>query len=124
MIRVILTLGASEELLGFEASGHAGCGAFGSDIICSAVSFLLRTVALTLGPTCEVKAETRGAFSLKVKPESISVKSVQGLPAKTGLVSLDNLKFTADFLCKGLNSIIEEKPGSVEFFINKDLKIF
>ncbi|HWR24084.1 MAG TPA: ribosomal-processing cysteine protease Prp [Feifaniaceae bacterium] len=34
--------------VGFEASGHAGCGEEGNDIVCSAVSALTQTVALGL----------------------------------------------------------------------------
>ncbi len=41
-------LSQSGALVGFEASGHAGYGDEGSDIVCSAVSALTQTIALGL----------------------------------------------------------------------------
>jgi uncharacterized protein YsxB (DUF464 family) len=53
-----------------SATGHAGFAAAGQDILCAAVSTLLRTVAMALGETPGVavtaEAPQKGDFALRV----------------------------------------------------------
>ncbi|MEL5721709.1 MAG: ribosomal-processing cysteine protease Prp [Treponemataceae bacterium] len=107
MVEVVLTLGSSDELLGLDASGHAGAGNFGSDLVCAAVSFLLRTVALYLGEACEVRAESRGSFSLVLSLEAL----------KSRQVSIEDLQFLARFVQVGLESLVAENAGNVKLIV-------
>lgn len=106
MITVVLTLGASDELVAIKASGHAGKGKLGSDPVCAAVSFLLRTIALYLDGACSVKAETRGAFSL-----SVNACDVVALQA--------DLQVLARFAQRGLSSLIAENPSNVKLTVEQ-----
>lgn len=90
-----------------EASGHASAGRFGSDPVCAAVSFLLRTVALYLGMACEAKAENRGHFFLVLSSEAL----------KNGYVSLETLRFLARFIQVGVESLVAENPKNVKLII-------
>ena len=68
MVKIVLTLGEADELCELTAAGHAEAGFFGSDPVCAAVSFLVRTVALYLDGACSVKAENRGSFPFRCIP--------------------------------------------------------
>lgn len=48
MVRVEVRRNATGEPVGFVASGHAGFGVKGSDIVCAAVSVLTQTAVLAL----------------------------------------------------------------------------
>lgn len=111
MIRIVLIVGSTDELIGIEARGHANCGTLGNDPVCAAVSFLLRTVALYLGDACTAQAESRGAFSLNVN------KGFVGKNQDDKTEKLLRLRFISSFIQTGINSLVKEYPDSVELSI-------
>lgn len=86
-----------------EATGHAGFAARGSDIVCAAVTILLRTAMDVLlgtdGVSVRADAGERGALSFAVERAAAS---------KT-----ERLVCTADFLERGLRSLQAEYPQFV-----------
>ncbi|MBE6344466.1 MAG: ribosomal-processing cysteine protease Prp [Spirochaetaceae bacterium] len=85
------------------AKGHSGYGSKGSDILCAAISVLLRTTAQVLiesfGEDVEYDASTCGSFSLAMK------KKLQ--------VGSDKLVYAADFLRSGFKSLQQEFPKHI-----------
>lgn len=91
-------------LIRCEASGHAGFAAHGTDIVCAAVSVLLRTALEVLEHTdgVQVQADTarRGAIRFQAK--------------QTGTVPVEErLICVADFLRTGLAALSAEYPENV-----------
>jgi uncharacterized protein YsxB (DUF464 family) len=91
-----------------RAAGHAGYGSRGSDIVCAAVTVLLRTAAETL--------ET--SEGLTVTPLEVA----EGLLAFTAefaggadVRTAERLKTAGDFLAAGLGSLAREFPDCVRF---------
>jgi hypothetical protein len=86
------------------AEGHAGYSIKGTDIVCAAVTILLRTIMLTLDRTTGIRLDAdtaergRLAFSVMVCDDSCT----------------DRLICAGDFLRCGLQSLTEEFPGNVE----------
>ena len=103
MISVRIERNKEGVLLGCKAEGHAGYAARGSDIVCSAVSVLLRTVLqvaeLTDGVSVKSDAGKRGFLDFINEPGSELEK---------------RLVYAGDFLETGLKSVAEEYPGYVE----------
>ena len=67
MIQVLLELDEKEHLLSVEASGHANSGIKGHDIVCAAVTILLRTTVQALGSVqADISAERCGSLSFRV----------------------------------------------------------
>lgn len=102
MISVSLALGDRGEFRSVSASGHAGVGLRGADIVCSAVSALLRTTMTALSgaiPDLVAESSGRGSLSFRV-PEG---KDPNG----------DLLVYAGMFLRTGLESIAEEYPDAV-----------
>ncbi len=86
----------------FESSGHAGMSENGKDIVCSAITILLKTAILTL-----LSAEEK-SDSLKLK---INTEDRGYLSAKVESFSEDDqdrLKYLLEFLILGLSSIKAE----------------
>ena len=73
MIR-IKALKRGAELVGFEATGHAGYAEYGSDIVCAAVSALMQTceIGLTdeLGLSPEIRRGRSGRYSLRLSGDT------------------------------------------------------
>ncbi len=102
MITVALELDAEGRLALCKASGHAECAPIGHDIVCAAVSILLRTTALVLeNVSIEIDTEQRGFFSLKILHYTMS---------QSGL-----LKYAADFLRMGFISLEKEYPHAITY---------
>jgi len=107
LISVAVTLGADENLVSVEASGHAGKEKRGSDIVCAAVTVLLRTTAGVLtgsgsGSSLAADVKTAGRGSLSVR-----------VTAFTG-ADIPLLRYAAAFLLEGLGSLAGEYPDAVE----------
>lgn len=111
MIHILLVSGNDGTLKSFSASGHAEAAERGFDIVCSAVTSLLRTAILSLqsiekqlgGLIISVQAEKRGNLNAEIKysaPDYISI-----------------LAYLFDFLVIGLKSIEDEYPNCVELKI-------
>ncbi|PIE97366.1 MAG: ribosomal-processing cysteine protease Prp [Treponema sp.] len=110
MISVMVEVGQSDELRYVRANGHANAGSKGNDIVCSAVSVLLRTVVLTLfdekaGLKTRLDVQNCGALEFEVEDYNLEC---------IGL-----LRYAAEFLQKGMESIQQEKPESIELVLNR-----
>ncbi len=64
MIQVTIFQDSQKQVCGIALSGHAECGEYGQDIVCSAVS------ALTLNMANSVEAFTEDPFSGEVEEET------------------------------------------------------
>lgn len=56
MIKITVIRNSAEKVMGLLIKGHSGTGAYGSDIVCAAVSALAQSVILSL--TEHVKSKT------------------------------------------------------------------
>lgn len=105
MISVTLSYGKNGVLKKCEANGHACFSKKGTDIVCSAVTILLRTAAELLSHTENVAFEadfaSRGnlAFRVEVKEESPELES--------------RLRCISDFIRVGIDSVSKEYPENV-----------
>ena len=97
MIQVLLELDEEEHLLSVEASGHANSGVKGHDIVCAAVTILLRTTVQALG---SVQADGRGSLSFRV--------------LKYDETQSEKLRYAAEFLWLGITSLQNEYPQAVQ----------
>lgn len=86
------------------ASGHAGFAKKGYDIVCSAITILLRTSIEVLENTESIKLKTDMAFRGNL---AFSVEAGTGPEIKA------RLKCTADFIRTGIKSLEEEYPSYV-----------
>lgn len=102
MISVLLVNGRS--LLRCEAEGHALFDKKGQDIVCAAATILLRTAAQTLsqrpGISFASEEPVFGRLAFEARADKDSAKT--------------ELKFAADFLQKGFESLAKEFPQNVQ----------
>ena len=108
----MMVLDGSGLLKSCDVKGHAGAGKRGYDIVCAAVSVLVRTAQATLagreGISAAFKAEKRGSFYLEVAAQnSEGEKFLAGVSA---------------FLAEGLRSVAGEYPENCELTIIKEQK--
>ncbi|MCR5402163.1 MAG: ribosomal-processing cysteine protease Prp [Treponema sp.] len=105
MISVLVERNKCGVLLGLKASGHAKYAEKGFDIVCSAVSILLKTTLMIVedleGIELEADTATRGQLGFKVC-NSVLAPEME-----------NELKFAGKFLEKGLGSISEEYPENL-----------
>lgn len=108
MTSVLVERDENGVLLSCKAEGHAGYAERGSDIVCSAVTVLIRTtlqvVSELAGVKLEFDASERGKLNFKVL----------GFPSDVE----EKLKVAGDFLAIGLGSIAKEYPDNLELVIN------
>jgi len=95
-------------LAGFTASGHAGAGAKGEDIVCAAVTVLLRTAARLLAGEPSLRAAggtpERGLMRLSLEPPPEGKREwVRGV---------------TDALLRGLADLEAEYPGRLKMRID------
>lgn len=104
MMTVNLTCNKDGNLVSCCGKGHAGYAPSGSDIVCAAVTVLLRTSAQVLlehyGASVEVNAPEPGSLEFQVRE---------------GIVDKSCLIYAADFLRAGLVSLQEEFPQHIAF---------
>lgn len=95
-------------LVSVEASGHAGFASQGSDIVCAAVTILLRTAVSVLSSKNDIQIQVnfpeRGFLAYTVTGYT---KSSEPL-----------LLFAAEFLQKGIESLVCEFPQAVHMQMN------
>ena len=112
MISVLLTRGKNGALVSCRAQGHARFAEKGSDIVCSAVTVLLRTTMQVLcgieGVIVRADASERGSLDFDVSAENAPAES------RTALV------YAGRFLEAGLASLVREYPRNVELKIQTD----
>ena len=107
MTVVTLSYGKNGVLKKCEANGHACFSKKGTDIVCSAVTILLRTSMQVLSHMENVslvaETATRGnlAFSVEAKDENLETEI--------------RLKYAADFIKNGIGSLAKDFPDNVSF---------
>lgn len=107
MTVVTLSCGKNGVLEKCEANGHAAFSKKGADIVCAALTVLLRTSMQVLSHTENVllTAETsvRGvlAFTAEAKDGNLEAE--------------DRLRYAADFIRDGVKSLEREFPENVKF---------
>jgi len=108
LIEIEAVLDENEILRSCKASGHAMAGKTGSDIVCAAVSVLMRTAACTLsdreGIRLRYEAPEPGLFFLEAD------YSAEGK---------DFLFAAGVFLIEGLASVAEEYPKNCKLTIRR-----
>ena len=104
MIEVLLVCCRDGAFKSCKASGHAEFAVKGKDIVCAAVTELLRTAVQVLEQTkgIAVKTETPSRGNLAFCVEDC------GGPEQT-----ERLKCTADFIRLGMKSLADEYPENV-----------
>lgn len=123
MIRVRLERAKTGEFVSCEAKGHAGFDVRGSDIVCSAVTVLLRTAAEVLSKTGGInvafEAEERGSmrFCLDGKDGVANASDFFVENPEISAVTRASLVCAADFLEYGISSVAREYPDNVELDI-------
>jgi uncharacterized protein YsxB (DUF464 family) len=108
LIEIEAVLDENEILRSCKVSGHAGAGKTGSDIVCAAVSVLMRTAACTLsdreGVIVRYEAPEPGLFFLE---------------AEYMAEGKDFLFASGVFLLEGLASVAEEYPDNCKLTIRR-----
>ena len=109
MIEIEAVLDETGTLRACKAGGHAGAGKKGTDIVCAAVSVLMRTAHRTLsdrkGITIMGEAPERGIFRLQ---------------ADYTAEGRDFLYAAGVFLTEGLKSVAEEFPDYCKFTVRTE----
>ncbi|MCI6799323.1 MAG: ribosomal-processing cysteine protease Prp [Spirochaetia bacterium] len=107
MTDITLVIEKNGRYLKCRASGHAGFAEYGKDIVCSAVTILMRTAIQVFSETSGIEFETdtslRGFLSF-----SAGVK-------KSDSVLQEKIFTIGNFLQKGFDSLSEEFPENVTF---------
>ncbi|HNY22741.1 MAG TPA: ribosomal-processing cysteine protease Prp [Treponemataceae bacterium] len=108
MISVDVSLGDRGNLVSASATGHAGKGKRGEDIVCAAVTVLLRTTLAVLSSNgVESSADTAGRGSLAFRVTALREGDIPFL------------RYAADFLLEGLGSLAREYPDAVELRVQR-----
>ena len=105
MTKVLLVCRADGGFVSCRASGHASFAKKGSDIVCAAVSVVLRTVMELLeqteGVVLRSDTSTRGLLDFRVASSDASAAG--------------RLKCAADFIRIAFSSLAREYPSNVAF---------
>ncbi len=112
MTDVTLFYGDGGRFTGLKASGHAGFAVRGNDIVCAAVTVLLRTAMQLLSESECVKltADTgkRGELSFSLNREGATPETESRIAC------------IRDFLKSGLESLVREYPQNVQLHESKE----
>ncbi|GMO34352.1 MAG: hypothetical protein Ta2F_10470 [Termitinemataceae bacterium] len=110
MIKIKACVDVDGMLKSCNVTGHANAACIGKDIVCAAVSVLVRSAELTLrgkeGIHLQVSAARRGEFFLEVSL------------AKENAENSFFLKAVGDFLLNGLASVAQEFPKNCSLIVN------
>ena len=103
MTEVVVRLGNDGCVEELKANGHAGFSGRGGDIVCSAVTVLIRTAMEVLSRTDGIELEStvaeRGRLAFRVRK------------GPAGSVELESrLRCVAEFLTSGIGSVSREFP--------------
>lgn len=107
MTKITLVRAKLGTVLQCKASGHSGFAKSGKDIVCSAITILMRTAIELLSETSEVEFKTdtslRGnlSFSARVK--------------KSDSILQERILTIGDYLERGFGSLCKEFPENVTF---------
>lgn len=107
MVRIEINIDSDKILKSCRAVGHAGYGTVGTDIVCAAVSILMRTAVSILSDKVEIKSEVpgKGNFYFEI--------------IDYGHNKTEFLRTTGIFLLEGIRSLVEEYPQNVNLTINE-----
>lgn len=109
MTSVLIERSKTGVLLSCTAEGHAGYAERGSDIVCGAITVLIRTTLQVLSGLHAVNLESdtsrRGFIGFKV---------LKGFPSEAE----EKLKYAGDFLQTGLETLAAEFPDNLKLVIN------
>ena len=109
MTSVLIERSKSGMLVSCRAKGHSGYAERGSDIVCSAITVLIRTTLQVLsglpGVKIKVNSSERGFIDFEI---------LKGFPSEME----EKLKYAGDFLQTGLESVAKEYPDNLELVIN------
>ncbi|MDR0447448.1 MAG: ribosomal-processing cysteine protease Prp [Treponema sp.] len=110
MITITVVLDGSGLIKTCDVRGHARAGKRGYDLVCAAVSVLVRTALSVLskkeGISIKGGAERRGEFSLETKVQNTAGR--------------DFLAAVGSFLIEGLKSVAEEFPQNCIMIITTE----
>lgn len=111
MTKVVFYLDDKGDISGFEASGHAGYGVSGSDIVCAAISALTQATAGGLSEVVKAPVQTRmdedtGYLSCMIE------KSASPDTLKNAQILLVTLKMA-------LTEISRDYPGTIRIIIRE-----
>ncbi len=109
MTSVLIERSKTGVLVGCTAEGHARYAERGSDIVCSAVTVLIRTTLQVLSGLPAVNLETDTS-----KRGFIRFRVLKGFPSEVE----EKLKYAGDFLQTGLESVAKEFPDNLKLVIN------
>lgn len=109
MTSVLIERSKTGVLIGCTAEGHAGYAERGSDIVCSAVTVLIRTTLQVLSGLPAVNLETDTS-----KRGFIRFRVLKGFSSEVE----EKLKYAGDFLQTGLESVAKEFPDNLKLVIN------
>lgn len=115
MISVVVERGIEGNLVSASASGHAGKGKRGTDIVCAAVTVLFRTTITVLSGNSATKAEN----SLKLDVRTTGRGHLAFRVTAFSENEMPLLRYAYDFLLAGLNSLSGEFPEAVEIKANQ-----
>ncbi len=102
-----MSYGSSFEFVSCIAKGHANYAKKGADIVCSAVSILLRTTVLSLDENVKLNE------NLKVNVECKERGNMKICVNEWDSISTPFLSFLFSFLEKGFKSLSSEYPSHV-----------
>jgi hypothetical protein len=109
VIEIEAVLKQDETLKTCKASGHSGAGKTGTDIVCAAVSVLLRTAIYTL-------SNQKGITVCSGAPE----KGQLWLEVNYDKEGKDFLVAAGKFLINGLSSVAQEFPQNCKLVIRTE----
>ncbi|MBQ3825403.1 MAG: ribosomal-processing cysteine protease Prp [Spirochaetaceae bacterium] len=107
MIRISLGCSDSGEFRSCEADGHAGFAQKGRDIVCSAVSELLRTAGQVLSDTSGILVDSETGFRGKLQ---FGIKNPSDISKENAV----RLICIADFIRTGISSVERDYPQCVQ----------
>ena len=108
MVTIKAVLDKDGILRSCKASGHAGAGRAGSDIVCAAVSVLLRTAADTLSGREGINVRCDAP-----EPGFLNMETEYTAEGK------DFLFAAGEFLMNGLKSVAEEFPKNCKLAVRR-----
>lgn len=111
MIAVCVVIGVEGNLVSASAEGHAKKGSNGSDIVCAAVTVLLRTTLATIASRTSlvVDAKTAGHGTLAFR---VTAWQKEDVPF---------LHYAAAFLLEGITSLQREYPEAVSMRVETEI---
>lgn len=111
MTEVVLSYGKNSVIKNFQANGHADFSKKGNDIVCSAITILVRTAMQVLSQTenitFEADTSSRGRLAF-----SVIIENDLDFEKKIEIES--RLKCVSDFLRNGISSLSEKYPQNVQ----------